>query len=574
MSSCPWFDTWLAFGCDWFEGMAVPPTVAAMCAEGDVPDGDEEEGWTPPLPLPPIPPGAPGCALDYYAAVASGVGNAVVSARNNCFPTPRKWRWERLFDEPIPSRLVIAPASPGFPPNWGDPCSSFLRPPHADCPFLDTLFRGWDVPADCAGSEDASLTDEVSPGYHRLVRELITPSGRWWAWWPGFEFGLVVRLFVALPSGGGDDLPDEERECFAYKLGLALQLLAFQSAVENVQDELVWLKVVPYNDGILVGREIVVSTEASVETFRVGVNPVLSVAFCGVPVSGLFAPDVGFSLCAEDDMGCSCEDVQAIVDTAIGGVNDRLDAIDSELSALKSRFDDFWENDWQPARQLFRDFFSGKAVESSWLSFRAYFNQLRAYVIGSSQGDIPSDPDTVILPALTQRIDDAKTLERLRFLRVADWLRGIGGAWEIWAVDVTVTGERSQSRDTYIQGATTGRWGYNHYGQVRLAYFAAPGQEVRTEWRWVRARNQRIIWVLPPYLDAREGCKAWDSPLGGGARPTPVVEYQCQPGSIQFAVALERLCSMPALDVRGVLEDDDIRDGEPPPSGGDGGSGG
>lgn len=540
MSTDPWVDFVAAYGLDALPSPAPPDIIQIYDPEGFGADPDEEGNVVYPPPLPPLPPGAPECAQDYYDSVGALVAAALSDAlRQNIPPTVVRARYEwpppGSSDSYVPIRFVAAPLDPRFPPpNWGDPYASQIIPTPVDCPFLDDFFSGFGAPPNC---DSPPLNLAFPPGIHRLISELVRPSGRSFIFRAPYDYIPGVGVISTDLLTQGDDAP-----CTAYILGLVAQYEAAMDVAISAFDSAnprnyVYIRAYPYDDGILTGVELEISggTLSDPVISRIGVSTPLAIAFCETTKFGIFRDDIGYSSCSDgdDDMGCSCEEIRQIIANEI---EEKLGVVIEAADWLSERREDIdrFLDDYNDIRNRYLSFFGPSDDDQSWEKFRIIFSRLREYMVSDGRGDVP-DEDAIIIPSMLRRVMDGFALTRERLRAIASALNSTNT--DVWyAVRVTVTGERRGERDLrfYPQSQDASAWPYNHYGQVRILYAASETDTVYSPWQWVRSRDQELLFRLPAYISE-------DRVTGQPTRrPAVFAEWQAYPGISMVCEVVER----------------------------------
>jgi hypothetical protein len=178
-------------------------------------------------------------------------------------------------------------------------------------------------------------------------------------------------------------------------------------------------------------------------------------------------------------MGCDCDQIRAIVREEIERIED------SYLSPIKV-VTDWLDSLFRPLEDSIRAFFEGG--ERSWVRFLDRYNLLSAYIRPSE-----TDEDTVILPTLTDRIEEGFSRNRIRQRIIYSCVNGTIRV----SVRVSVEGERNTTRDTWIQPDAIRP--YNHYGQLWLVYQIGTQPLRRTAWQWIRSRDHELFFVIPDF---------------------------------------------------------------------------
>jgi hypothetical protein len=477
MSGDPWFDWLLDFGS--LSGFGrIPPEFAAIdaLAGSNVNNWQDQEGNVRPVldPLPPLPPNAPECAHAFYNDLTEALGGA--------------WLYARRYCSTCQLRLLLNPFSGWYRPltyigfliacgdnngaNWGDPCASGGVGLPQDCDYLRNWFSGY-FTENC--SADRTLTTDFSPAVHRLISEIISPTGRAFLW------RLAYDQPVLWPATFNPEVLTENNVCKSWALGILLQIEALQDLLNQVQTPTAYIQFEQYFDGILLGRRYTVTDESGnvVGTGFIGYNPNLELGFC--LGEKIFREDIGRVACEEDEddqMGCSCDEIRQIVQEELASIRDQyLDPINDNARFLRNLF--------EPIEDIVTQFFSTDG-DNAWTRFLSRFSFLSAFLRPSN-----SDPDTVISPPLPDRIEEAfeRTKARQRAI-----LSNVAGIVRVLVRFPGITGERNTSRDTYIP--PTSSRPYNHYGQVWLQY--SVGSTTRlSAWQWIRSRDAEHIFLIP-----------------------------------------------------------------------------
>jgi hypothetical protein len=477
MSSDPWFDWLLDFGS--LSGFSrIPPEFAAIdeLAGSNANDWQDQEGNVRPVldPLPPLPPNAPECAHAFYNDLTETLGGA--------------WLYARRYCSTCQLRLLLNPFSGWYRPltyigfliacgdnngaNWGDPCASGGVGIPQDCDYLRSWFSGY-FTENC--SADRTLTTDFSPAVHRLISEIILPTGRAFIW------RLAYDQPVFWPLTFNPEILIENNRCKSFALAILLQIEALQELINQVSTETCFIQFEKYFDGILEGRRYTITDQNGVfiGDGLIGYSKTLEFGFC--LTEKLFREDIGRVACEgeEDDMGCDCDQIRAIVREEIERIED------SYLSPIKV-VTDWLDSLFRPLEDSIRAFFEGG--ERSWVRFLDRYNLLSAYIRPSE-----TDEDTVILPTLTDRIEEGFSRNRIRQRIIYSCVNGTIRA----SVRVSVEGERNTTRDTWIQPDAIRP--YNHYGQLWLVYQIGTQPLRRTAWQWIRSRDHELFFVIPDF---------------------------------------------------------------------------
>jgi len=477
MSTDPWFDWWIDYGS--FDGFShIPPELAALAS----PNGIAASGWRDqegnvvlPSLLPPLPPSAPACAQQAYQDWLQLIGNLYLDAINSCDQNALAFGFNRLTNYDGPPFLlrdfVFAPVSFGVP-YWNDPCSSSSLGYPSDCDYFLDFFSGF-FRTGCP--EDYRPTTLVSPAVHRLIAEIIKPTGKAFLWRLAYDqpvfWPVVFRAGILIGNN----------RCQSFALAILLQLEALQDLINEVSTETCFIQFGLYFDGILEGRRYTITDENGtlVGSGLVGYNRTLELAFC--LKDRIFRDDVGKVSCdeEEDSMGCDCDQIRQIIREEIERIEDNyLNPIKVVTEWLNSLF--------RPLEEGIRLFFGNS--DSSWSVFLGRYNLLSAYIRPSE-----TDEDTVILPTLTDRIEEGFSRNKIRQRIIYSCVNATIRV----SVRVSVEGERITTRDTWIQPDAIRP--YNHYGQLWLVYQIGAQPLKRTAWQWIRSRDHELFFVIPDF---------------------------------------------------------------------------
>jgi hypothetical protein len=476
-SSDPWFDWWVDYGS--FDGFGnVPPELAAL----DSPNGIAANSWRdqegnvvlPPL-LPPLPPSAPACARQAYQDWVQLIGNLYLDAIRNCDENALAFGFNRLgnYDGPpfLLHDVVFASVSFGIP-YWNDPCSSASLGYPSNCDYFLDFFSGF-FRSGCP--EDYRPTTLFSPAVHRLISEVVRPTGRAFLW------RLAYDQPVFWPLTFNPEVLRENNLCKSWALAILLQIEAMQDLLNQVQTSVAYLQFQPYFDGVLLGRRYTVTDELGnlVGTGFIGYNRTLELGFC--LNEKIFRGDVGRVACdeGEDDMaGCSCNEVRQIVREELDLIrNEYLDPINDNSRWVRNLF--------EPLEDAISQFFAADG-ENAWTRFLSRFSFLSAFLRPSN-----TDPDEIIAPPLPDRIAEAFDRTRIRQRAI---LSNVAGIVRVLVKFSGIQGERNTSRDTWIP--PTSIRPYNHYGQVWVEY--GIGSTIRrSAWQWIRSRDSEHIFLIP-----------------------------------------------------------------------------
>jgi len=475
-SGDPWFDWLLDFGnLDGFN--PIPPEFDSVVNwfGADVNGWQKEDGTIVPVidPFPPLPPNAPQCAKDWQQSFAEGLGGAWAYARQYCPTCTLRMVFNPYGGFRAPLQyvgFVIACGSPSGI-NLGDPCASggFAIP--QDCDYLSSWFSGF-FRENCP---DRQLTTAFSPAVHRLVSEIVRPTGRAFLW------RLAYDQPVFWPLVFNPEVLTENNVCKSWALGILLQVEAMQDVLNQVQTPTAYVQFSEYFDGILLGRKYVVTDENGVEVGQglIGYNPNLELGFC--LGEKIFREDIGRVACEngeDDDMGCSCEEIRQIVQEELARIRD--DYLDPTYDNTR-----YIRNLFEPIETMVSDFF-GADGENAWTRFLSRFSFLSGFLRPSN-----TDEDSVITPPLPDRIDDAFKRVKARERAI---LSNIAGLVRVLVRFNKITGERVTSRDTHIPPSSLRP--YNHYGQVWIEY--GVGSTTRSSaWQWIRSRQSEHVFLIP-----------------------------------------------------------------------------
>jgi 6-pyruvoyl-tetrahydropterin synthase len=475
MSSDPWFDWLLDFGS--LSGFSpIPPEFAAIdeLAGANVNGWQDEEGNVRPTldPLPPLPPNAPECAHAFYQSLYEALGGA--------------WLYARSYCSSCQLRLLLNPFSGWYRPltyigfliacgdnngaNWGDPCASGGVGIPQDCDYLRDWFSGY-FTENC--SADRTLTTDFSPAVHRLISEIISPTGRAFLW------RLAYDQPVFWPLTFNPEILIENNRCKSFALAILLQIEALQELINQVSTETCFIQFEKYFDGILEGRRYTITDQNGILIGNglIGYSKTLEFGFC--LREKIFREDIGRVACEddEDDMACDCEQIRQIVREEIERIEDNY------LNPIKV-VTDWLDSLFKPIENSIRAFFEGG--DTSWARFLDRYNLLSAYIRPSNTTD-----EEVIVPTLTDRIQDGFDRSRHRQRIIYSCVNGVIRA----NVRVSVTGNRITSSDTWIQPDAIRP--YNHYGQIWLVYQVGLQPLRRTAWQWIRSRDHELVFSFP-----------------------------------------------------------------------------
>jgi hypothetical protein len=477
MSVDPWFDWLIDFGS--LDGFApVPPEFQAI----DPLAGASVNNWQNPNtgeirpvldPFPALPPNAPECARSFYTSLAEALGYAWLYARNYCSSCQLRL-WMNPFGSWQPPLnyvgfLIACGDENGA--NWGDPCASGGLSIPQDCDYLRNWLSGY-FRKDCP---DRVLTTAFSPAVHRLVSEIVRPTGSAFLW------RLEYDQPVLWPLVFNPEILTENNVCKSWALGILLQIEALQDILNQVQTPIAYLQFYQYFDGFLLGRKYKVTDENGLEVGQgfIGYNPSLELGFC--LGEKIFRDDVGRVACdeGEDDMaGCSCEEVRQIVREELDLIrNEYLDPINDNSRWIRNLF--------EPLEDVISQFFATDG-ENAWTRFLSRFSFLSAFLRPSN-----TDPDEIITPPLPDRIAEAFDRTRTRQRAI---LSSVAGIVRVFVRFSGIQGERNTSRDTWIP--PTSARPYNHYGQVWVEY-GINSTIRRSAWQWIRSRDAEHIFLIP-----------------------------------------------------------------------------
>jgi hypothetical protein len=317
------------------------------------------------------------------------------------------------------------------------------------------------------------LTNQFSPAVHRLISEIISPTGRAFIWRLAYD----QPVFWPLVFNSG--VLGENNACKSFALAILLQLEAMQELINQVSTETCFIQFSPYFDGVLEGRRYVVTDQNGVLVGDglIGYNKTLELGFC--LGEKIFRDDIGRVACEDEDeeMGCTCDEVRAIVRDEIGRI------VSDYLSPIKT-VTDWLDGLFRPLEQALHRFFVGN-TDDSWDGFLSRYSRLSAYLRPSETSE-----EEVILPTLTDRIEEGFDRIRDRQRIIYSCVNGLIRA----TVRVSITGNKITSSDTWIQPAALRP--YNHYGQLWLVYQVG-NQVRRTAWQWIRSRDHELSFTVP-----------------------------------------------------------------------------
>jgi len=475
MGTDPWFDWWIDYGN--FDGFnPIPPELDALSNPNGSPAQWRDQQGNIVLPsylLPPLPASAPQCAKQAYQEWLQLIGSLYLQAVISCGTDNLAFGFNRLtsYDGPpfLLRDFVFASVGLGIP-YWNDPCSSAVLGYPSGCQYFLDFFGGF-FRSGCP--ENYKPTPFFSPAVHRLVSEIIRPTGQAFIWRLAYD-QPVPWLLVFNP-----EILSENNACKSYALGILLQIEALQELINQVSTETCFIQFAPYFDGVLEGRRYVVTDQNGVLVGDglIGYNKTLELGFC--LGEKIFRDDIGRVACEDEDeeMGCTCDEVRAIVRDEIGRI------VSDYLNPIKT-VTDWLEGLFRPLEQALRRFFVGN-TDDSWDGFLSRYSRLSAYLRPSETSE-----EEVILPTLTDRIEEGFDRIRDRQRIIYSCVNGLIRA----TVRVSITGNKITSSDTWIQPAALRP--YNHYGQVWLVYQV--GHQVRrTAWQWIRSRDHELSFVLP-----------------------------------------------------------------------------
>jgi len=474
-SSDPWFDWWIDFGnLDGFN--PIPPEFDSVIN----PNGTDVNGWqrddgtiAPVIdPFPPLPPNAPQCAMDWYQSFTEALGLGWINARAYCSTCPLRMSFYPNPNFQSPPNIYPTIACQDITQvNWNDPCWSSVFGLPFDCDYLLDWFSGY-FRQNCP---DRELTRLFSPAVHRLVSEIVRPTGR------AFMWRLAYDQPVFWPLVFNPLVLTKNNPCKSFALGILLQIEALQDLLNQVQTPKAYVQFSEYFDGILLGRKYLITDENSTEVGQglIGYNPSLEFAFC--LREKIFRSSIGRIACEEgedDDMGCDCEQIRQIVQEELAAIKDsHLDPIRDDASYLRRLF--------SPIESLISEFF-GTDNENAWTRFLSRFSFLSGFLRPSN-----TDEDSVITPPLPDRIDEAFRRAKARERAI---LSNVAGIIRVFVRFRKITGERITSRDTHIPPSSLRP--YNHYGQVWIEYEV--GSITRSSaWQWIRSRESEHVFLIP-----------------------------------------------------------------------------
>jgi len=482
-SSDPWFDWLLDFRS--LNGFSqIPPEFDSIIN----PRGTDVNGWrrddgtiVPVIdPFPPLPPNAPQCARNWYRSFTERLGQGWAQARISCPFCPLRMTFYPDFSliETFPWNIFPTIAcDAGSQVLWNDPCWSTFWGLPGDCDFFNDWFAGY-FRENCP---ERTLTTAFSPAVHRLVSEILKPTGRAFLW------RLQYDQPVFWPLVFNPEVLGENNACKSWALAILLQIEAMQDLINQVQTPTAYIQFQPYFDGILLGRRYTVTDELGslVGTGFIGYNPTLELGFC--LGEKIFRDDVGRVGCDEeedDEMGCSCEEIRLIVQEELARIRDAyLDPINDNARYLRNLF--------EPIEDMVSQFFSTDG-ENAWTKFLSRFSFLSAFLRPSD-----TDPDTIISPPLPDRIEEGFSRTKARQRAI---LSNVAGIVRVLVKFSSITGERNTSRDTYIP--PTSLRPYNHYGQVWVEYGVGTTSR-RSAWQWIRSRDAEHIFLIPDIRNSK-----------------------------------------------------------------------
>jgi len=476
-STDPWYDWIVTFGLP--AGWPCPPELRHLLPSGaeNAWARDPEGNVILPYLFPPLPAGAPACATAWRDRTAERLAAGYRSALASCGTTDLAFRFE--FDEGsrLPSRYNFASPVPSGGALWDDPCTAdYLLYPQ-NCPWLDDFLSGFNTDNCPEGYVPNTF---FRPGAHRVISEIIRPTGMPFLWRLEYDLTFWPTVFDPEVLAAGS-------ACSAYAGALLLQLEALQELL-NLGGSQTGRAIIQFTqgfDGVFTDARYKVFTEDSVLVGQgiIGWNRLVEIGFCPDNPDGVFRTDIGRRPCedsGDDDMGCECDQVRAIV-------REELETItNSYLSPIKTETD-FLGSLFRPIQNKLRSFFGDG--ELSWDTFLSRFSILSGFLRPSG-----TDPDTVITPPLPDRIRDEFEKNRQRTVQIyASVQRRIKVR-----VDVQVEGEKQTSRDTFLHGARSGeRRPYNHFGQLWLRVRTSnSGIEKIYPWVWIRSRSQTFLFEV------------------------------------------------------------------------------
>jgi len=475
MSSDPWYDWIVTFGLP--EGWPCPPELLHLLPSGSENAWARDQDGNVILPylFPPLPAGAPLCATQWrdqvYDLMASGYLQAIASCGN----VPLAFRLEFIEGYRLPYRFNFASLLPSGEPLWNDPCFADNLQYPTNCPWLDDFLSGFDT-NNCPS--DYVPNTFFRPGAHRVISEVIRPTGMPFLWRLEYDLTFWPTVFDPEVLAAGN-------ACSAYAGALLLQLEALQELLNEAgsQTGRAIIQFTQGFDGVFKDARYKVFTEngALVGQGIIGWNRIVEIGFCPDNLDGVFRMDIGRRPCEDyggDDMGCSCDEVRSIVREELEIVKDSyLEPIKTETDFLGSLF--------RAVENRLRAFLG--SGENSWDVFLSRFSILSGFLRPSN-----TDPDTVISPPLPDRLDQEFEKNRKRLVQIyASVQRRVKVR-----VDIIIEGEKQTSRDTFLHGARSSALRpYNHFGQLWLKVRTSnSGIEKVYPWVWIRSRSQTFLF--------------------------------------------------------------------------------
>jgi|YNPMSStandDraft_2_1061718.scaffolds.fasta_scaffold06656_4 hypothetical protein len=476
-STDPWYDWIVTFGLP--DGWPCPSELAHLLPNGaaNAWARDQDGNVIVPYLFPPFPAGAPLCAIQWREQVTNLLVAGYQQAIASCGNVPLAFRFEFIPGYRLPDGFNFASLLPSGEPYWNDPCfSDYLRYPR-NCPWLDDFLSGFNT-ANCP--EDYIPNTFFRPGAHRVISEIIRPTGMPFLWRLEYDLTLWPTVFDLEILAAGN-------ACSAYAGALLLQLEALQELLNSAgsQTGRAIIQFTQGFDGVFTDARYKVFTEDStlVGEGIIGWNRIVEIGFCPDNLDGVFRTDIGRRPCedyGDDDMGCSCDEVRSIVREELETVtNSYLNPIKNETDFLGGLF--------RALENRLRAFFG--SGDTSWDTFLSRFSLLSGFLRPSN-----TDPDTVISPPLPDRIKDEFEINRKRLVQIyASVQRRIKVR-----VDIQIEGEKLSSRDTFLHGPRSSeRRPYNHFGQLWLKVRTSnSGIEKIYPWVWIRSRTQTFLFEI------------------------------------------------------------------------------
>jgi len=477
MSTDPWYDWIVTFGLP--EGWPCPPELRHLLPNGaeNAWSTDQDGNVILPYLFPPLPAGAPACATAWRNRTAERLAAGYRSALANCGFSSLAFRFEFSEGSRFPDRYNFASTVPSGGALWEDPCAAdYLLYPQ-NCPWLDDFLSGFNT-TNCP--DDYVPNMFFRPGAHRVVSEIIRPTGMPFLWRIEFDLTFWPTVFRPEVLAAGN-------ACATYAAGLLLQLEALQELLNQAcsQTGRALIQFTQGFDGVFTDSRYKVFTESGnlIGEGIIAWNRIVEIGFCQDDLDGVFRTDIGRRPCedyGDDDMGCNCNEVRSIVREELETVkNSHLEPIKNETDFLGSLF--------RTIQNRLRSFFG--SGESSWDTFLSRFSILSGFLRPSN-----TDPDTVISPPLPDRIADEFEKNRKRLVQIyASVQRRVKVR-----VDLQIEGEKQTSRDTFLHGARSGeRRPYNHFGQLWLKVrTSSSGIEKIYPWVWIRSRSQTFLFSV------------------------------------------------------------------------------